>query len=43
MQQSRAINKLLQEASFQGIDSDGLLTYIAEAIAGREYGSHLLG
>ena len=37
-QQSRAINKLLQEASFQGIDSDGLLTYIAEAIAGREYG-----
>ena len=37
-QQRRAVDALLQEASLQGIDSDGLLAYIKAAIAGREYG-----
>lgn len=37
-QQSRAIDALLQESPFNGIDSYGLLGYISAAIAGREYG-----
>lgn len=37
-QQRRAVDALLQETSMQGIDNDGLLAYIAAAIAGREYG-----
>jgi len=37
-QQRRAVDELLKAASMEGIGSDGLLTYISAAIAGREYG-----
>jgi len=38
MQQRSAVDGLLHEAGLSGVDSEGLLAYVSEAIAGREYG-----